>query len=331
MTRALYDPGHGYYARGVDRVGRDGDFFTSVSVGPLFGQLLARHLVATWHRLGSPCHWRILELGAHDGRLAGDILGTLETQEPAAFAGLEYAIVEPLPSLADAQRRHLSHFAGRLRQVSSPEQLEPGPGVLIANEVLDALPFHVIEFDGRGWREIGVGLDSGGHFTWQDLAPAGDLAASLPPRPTGYRSEVRPAFAAFLEPLARLLDPGYMLWIDYGFERDDYYAPERSEGTLRTFSDHRAGDDPLDAPGSRDITAHVDFSALRDAVASLGGRPGPLENQSRFLTSIARPWLLALEGRSDPATLKLLRNFQTLTHPGHLGTRFHVLQAAFRI
>lgn len=329
MARALYHPEHGYYARGLDRVGRSGDFFTSVSAGPLFGRLLARHLAAAWRELGSPPRWRILEVGAHDGRLAEDMLDGLASHEPTACTGLEYAIVEPLPALAAAQRRRLERFATPLRQVAAPEELDPAPGLLVANELLDALPFHLVESDGAGWRELGVGLDESGRFHLRDLGPAGAIAARLPLRPAGYRSEVRPDFARFLAPYARLLAPGRMLWIDYGFERDDYYAPERDQGTLRTFSRHRAGDDPLADPGERDITAHVDFTALHEAVDALGGRVVRFENQARFLTAAARPWLLSLEGRSDPDTRKLLRNFQTLTHPGQLGSRFHVLEAAF--
>ena len=121
-----------------------------------------------------------------------------------------------------------------------------------------------------------------------------------------------------------------MLWIDYGFERDDLYHPARAEGTLRTFHGHRAGGDPLEDPGSRDITAHVDFTALREALESLGAEVTRFENQSRFLTRVARPWLLSLEGRTDPATARLLRNFQTLTHPAQLGGRFYVMEAVLR-
>ena len=120
-----------------------------------------------------------------------------------------------------------------------------------------------------------------------------------------------------------------MLWIDYGFEADDFYAEGRSEGTLQTYQQHRKGGDPFLDPGSMDITAHVDFTALGRAGDSLGGRVVRFENQARFLTELARPLLLSLEGRTDEETVKVVRQFQTLTHPGQLGSRFHVMEIAF--
>jgi SAM-dependent MidA family methyltransferase len=323
MTAALYDPADGYYARPAGQVGRGGDFFTSVSTGPRFGQLLARH-IAAWHReTGSPDRWRIVECGANDGALAADILAAL-----GSSPGLEYAIVEPLPRIAAAQRERLP--AARI--VAAPDELatDPLPSFVLGNEVIDALPFHVIESDGRGWHLRGVTLSPDGRFDWTDLGetPAA-LVAGIPTRPAGYRTEVRDNLPAFLAPLAAGMKGGRMLWLDYGLERDDYYHESRTTGTLRTFSRHRAAEDPLESPGEIDITAHVDFTALASALARAGGTVIRFEPQGRFLTGVARPWLLELEGRTDEATRKDLRAFQTLTHPGHLGAKFHVIEAAF--
>ena len=315
MAAALYDPADGYYARPAGQVGRGGDFYTSVSTGPLFGRLLARHIDA-WHRAaGSPARWRILECGANDGSLAADLIAEL----PAA----EYTIVEPLPLLAAAQRARLPGA----RIVADPAELaaDPLPTFVLGNEVVDALPFHVVESDGLRWHELRVALDEAGRFVWQP-AP---IDCDLPLRPAGYRTELRTGVAGFLAPLAAAMAGGRMLWIDYGFERDDYYHEARTTGTLRTFSRHRAAEDPLDSPGEIDITAHVDFSNLADALRALGGRVLRFEPQGRFLTEVARPWLLSLEGRNDPAARKELLAFQTLTHPGHLGARFHVIEAEF--
>lgn len=320
MAAALYDPEHGYYARGSGQVGREGDFFTSVSAGPLFGELLARHLVSWWKSAGRPASWRILEVGAHDGRLAADILEALPGLDAGAADAANYTIIEPLDRLAAAQRERLGDCAV---VAAEPGGLDPLPGVLIANEVLDALPCHLIESTGEEWLRLGVGED----FTFAPLGPAGDLAKSVPLRPAGYRTEIRSNFEDFIRGFLPMLSPAHMLWIDYGYEREDYYAEGRREGTLRTFSRHQAGDDPLDSPGSRDISAHVDFTALREATEACGGKVVRFENQGRFLTEVAKPWLLSLEGRTDAA--KALRNFQTLTHPGQLGSRFHVFEAAF--
>lgn len=326
MDLALYDPAAGYYARRADQVGRRGDFFTSVTAGPLFGRLLAAHVIPWWEQAGCPNDWKIVELGAHDGTLAEDILTEIRLSHPDAFRGLKYVILEPIESLAIAQRSRLAEFATQLIITDAPESLPPTPGYLIANEVLDALPFRLVESTVNGWHEVGVSVSQGDRFKWHDLGPAQEITAKLPRRPSGYRTEVRPGFADFLQPLVDTVQPGRMLWIDYGFERDDYYAESRTTGTLRTFLNHKAGEDPLDEPGSRDITAHVDFTAVKEAVESLGGSVLRFDNQARFLTESARPWLLDLEGKTDPETMKLLRNFQTLTHPGQMGSRFHMLE-----
>lgn len=323
MAAALYDPADGYYARPAGQVGRSGDFYTSVSTGPLFGRLLARH-IAAWHLdAGSPDRWRIIECGANDGSLAADILAGLGNSP-----GLEYAIVEPLPLLAAAQRERLP----AVRIVASPDELagDPLPSFVLGNEVIDALPFQVIESDGQCWQLQGVTLSAEDRFIWTGLGEAPpSLIARLPLRPAGYRTEVRDQVTAFLAPLAAAMTGGRMLWLDYGFEHDDYYHESRTTGTLRTFSRHRAAEDPLESPGEIDITAHVDFTALSAALVQAGGTVLRFEPQGRFLTGVARPWLLELEGRTDEATRKDLRAFQTLTHPGHLGSKFHVIEAAF--
>ncbi len=322
MTAALYDPAEGYYSRPSGQVGRGGDFFTSVSVGPLFGRLLARH-IAAWHRgCGSPERWRIVEAGANDGSLALDILTGLDE---LGSRGFEYVVAEPLPLIAAALREK----SGRIRVVATTEELagEPLPSFVLGNEVLDALPFRVIESDGTAWQELGVGL-AGDHFAWETLGPADpQLVAALPIRPAGYRTEVRDNYRDFISTMRRGMSHGRMLWIDYGFDRADYYHESRTTGTLRTYSRHRAEEDPLASPGGIDITAHVDFTAVQEAAEALGGELVRYQRQGPFLTEVARPWLLSLEGRTDAA--KDLRAFQTLTHPGQLGAKFQVMEIAF--
>jgi SAM-dependent MidA family methyltransferase len=317
MAAALYDPQDGYYARPAGQVGRGGDFYTSVSVGPLFGRLLARHIKA-WHQeAGCPERWRIIETGANDGSLAADLLAEL-----GEIPGIEYVIIEPLPQLAAAQKVRLPGVIIR----DSADALDPLPSFVFGNEVIDALPFHVIESDGTAWQDLGVALDPAGNFDWHSLGPA---SFDLPVFPAGYRTEFRSGTADFLKPLAVAMSSGRMLWIDYGFAREDYYHESRTTGTLRTFSRHRAAEDPLETPGEIDITAHVDFTTLGEAIAQLGGEVIRFEPQSRFLTHVARPWLLELEGHTDETTRKDLRAFQTLTHPGHLGAKFQVMEADF--
>jgi len=181
------------------------------------------------------------------------------------------------------------------------------------------------------WLERLVALDTDGSFAWKTgeitdrvlldaLAPLGEDF------PDGYRSEVRTSFVSLLDALARSLHHGLMLWADYGFARPDYYHPDRTTGTLRTFANHRAGEDPLENPGLSDITAHVDFTAVAEAALALGGRPVDFRNQGSWLIDTARAWLLELEGHPQPS---FARQFQTLTHPDHLGGRFHILELSW--
>ena len=333
MAEALYHPDLGYYARESRQVGRNGDFFTSVSVGPLFGELLARRFLKEWESLGSPERWRIIECGAHDGTLAADILGAISRLQPTAFAQLEYAIPEPLPRLQAAQRKTLAAYEGKTRFILDASALftDPLPGLVFGNELLDALPFQVIERrDGR-WHECRVATQ-GDSFVWEteqaisDPAFLSALTSLGNDFADGYRTEIRTQLRDFLAPLTRCLTSGLLVWPDYGFARPELYHPGRTQGTLRTFSKHQAAEDPLTQAGEIDITAHADFTAVAEAAISLSAIPVTFKNQGAWLTEVASDWLLTLEGSPDPG---LLRQFQTLTHPAHLGGSFHVLELSW--
>lgn len=333
MELALYEPKLGYYARHTRQIGRRGDFFTSVSTGPLFGKLLARRFLQHWRDIGEPQKWRVIESGAHDGTLALDILTAIHAISPTAAAALEYTIAEPLDSLRAAQNAKLSRFTKNIRQVANALALadERLPGIAFGNEVLDALPFHLVERHESSWLELRVGRDGDASLAWTRHAitnPA--LIAAIAPLgehfTEGHRAEIRNNFADFLQPLSAALDHGLMIWIDYGFAAADLHHPLRHSGTLRTFSHHRAGDDPLANPGERDITAHVDFTAVAQAAMKMGGKAINFHNQGAWLTYLARDWLTGREGHPSAAEI---RQFQTLTHPAHLGGKFHVLEISW--
>lgn len=333
MATALYEPSLGYYARQSCQVGRRGDFFTSVSVGPLFGELLARRFLKEWRESGAPRRWRIIEIGAHDGTLAGDILAAMARLEPSALGKLEYVIPEPLPVLQAAQRETLWEFSNTVKWVCRLDELagEPMPGIVFGNELLDALPFHIVQWAGEGWLECRVALDALGDFCWETNPISNPLLLDFLTRlgtdfPVGYRTEVRIDLADFLGSLTRCLSSGIMIWPDYGFARPEYYHSDRTAGTLRTFSKHRAAENPFVALGEIDITAHVDFTAVAEAALEVGCRPTSFASQGVWLTRLAQDWLLDQEGKPDVSGL---RQFQTLTHPSHLGVTFHVLELAW--
>jgi SAM-dependent MidA family methyltransferase len=325
MSLALYHPEYGYYAKDLHQVGRDGDFFTSVSVGPLFGRILARRFLSWWEENSRPSAWRIIEAGAHDGTLAADILTEISSISPAAFSALEYAIPEPLPRLQAAQQAKLAAWRN-VRFVTSPGDLAavPLPGIAFGNEVLDALPFEIIGRAGGIWHEHLVTQEDGKLLLIKGApyphGPGGDFS-------DGYLTEIRRDYGDFFQPFLHALRYGLLLWFDYGYDHETYYHPARITGTLRTFSKHRAGEDPFHAPGEEDITAHVDFTAAADAAIALGCRINSMKTQSAWLTEAARDLLLSMEGRPDAS---LLRQFQSLTHPGQLGSRFHVLEASWK-
>jgi SAM-dependent MidA family methyltransferase len=327
MALALYHPEHGYYAKGPGRTGRGGDFFTSVSVGPVFGELLAGQFCEVWEQLGRPDTFTVLERGAGDGAFARDVLIWAAEERPDFAAALHYRIDEPLAALESAQRNVLADFPGRVDWGFG----EPVTGVFFANELLDAIPFRRVRWNGSEWRELVVGLDNAGDFVWleeelRDYASLRRLTELGTAFPVGYTTEVAPAVATEVWQAAAALRQGALFFIDYGFPGADYYHPSRTTGTLRCYRGHNAHEDPFDAVGETDITAHVDFTLAARAAVRAGGEILAFPDQSRFLTGAAASALRLMEGKNPGATAtKWLRQFQTLTHPSQLGNRFHVL------
>ena len=327
MGLALYHPEHGYYAQGPGRTGRGGDFYTSVSVGAAFGELMAGQFCEVWEQLGRPSDFRILERGASDGAFARDVLTWAARARADFFQSLTYRIDEPLPALERAQRAALAGFADKVQWGSG----EPVAGVFFANELLDAVPFRRVRWNGSAWRELCVDLDEAGAFSWveqelRDYASRRYLAALKTDFPAGYTTEIAPAVATEVWLAGAALREGVVFFCDYGYERDEYYKPSRTTGTLRCYRGHRAHEDPFDAIGETDITAHVDWTHAVQRAGAAGCEVLALLDQGHFLTGGAEATLRGMEGRApDAAAAKWLRQFQTLTHPGQMGARFQVL------
>ena len=332
MELALYAPGTGYYEAQRDCVGRAGDFITSVSVGSLFGELLAAGF-ANWLEAMSPGGGRrIAEAGAHDGRLAADILGWLQRNRPALFSEIEYVIVEPSPLRQEWQRERLKVFGPRVRWISgfNDSALPPFHGVLFSNELLDAFPVHRLGWDAaeKKWFEWGVMAD-GEAFRWARIPePPGEALVHCPPGlaavlPHGYTVEVCPAAEQWWREAAVFLKGGRLLAIDYGFSDGERFSPARLSGTLRAYRDHQVSDDLLVHAGEQDLTAHVDFAALQKAGGEAGLKTDYFGGQPQFLTGIFSQALKA--GSLTGLDPKQIRQFHALTHPEHLGRAFRVL------
>lgn len=324
MAAALYDGEGGYYASTGQRTGRAGDFFTSVSVGPVFGRILAKEFCEAWERLGRPTPFTLIEAGANDGQLAWDILSWAREERPDFRAALRYQIDEPLESAAARQRETLAEFAG---QVSHDAVESAAHGCYFANELLDAIPFRRVRFRGGVWRELHVGWSDG--FEWVEKEPEdGALRRRLAwlggDFPEGYTTEVAPAVASQVRMAADRLRRGYVYFADYGYAAADYYAPHRGCGTLRCYRAHRAHEDPFEAVGETDLTAHVDFSLAATAAVQAGCEVLGWVDQARFLTAAAAGTLREMEGQGSAGSA-WQRQFQMLTHPAHLGQKFHFL------
>jgi SAM-dependent MidA family methyltransferase len=334
MELALYCPETGYYEKNQDNVGRRGDFITSVSVGKLFGQLLAFQFAEWLQEFQiSDRKFQIIEAGAHDGKLAADILNWLEKFRPELFSGIEYWILEPSQIRQQWQQTTLLEFSPRVRWFADFDDLKLKTqnsklhGVLFSNELLDAFPVRRFGWSAKEkkWFEWGVALD-GEKFVWARLAnsafriPRSELEAVLP---DGYVVEDSPAAENWWREAAGILARGKLLAIDYGFTSGEQFSPARTKGTLRAYCRHRVSDDLLAYPGDQDLTAHVNFSAIQGAGEAAGLNTELFCPQPQFLTRIlARAVKQNLFADLDAGQV---RQFQTLTHPEHLGRAFRVL------
>ena len=322
MELALYAPGLGYYMAGARKLGRDGDFVTAPEISPLYGRTLARQV----GQLAGLGFNEILEIGAGSGALAADLLTELER---LGRAPKRYLILELSPDLRDRSRDTLAARAPRLlERVAWLSRLPPSfTGIVIGNEVLDAMPAHVFQREGGSILELGVASRSG-RFEWaprSPVVPPDALDPSCFPA-DGYRSEIQFVARAFFKSLGATLARGAALFIDYGFPRHEYYHLQRARGTLMCHYRHRAHDDPFFLPGLQDITTHLDFSAIAQA-----GREGGLDllgyaNQAQFLVNCGITEILAETPASDAAAYApLASQAQMLLSPAEMGELFKVI------
>ena len=294
---------HAYYSGAAQKFGPGGDFVTAPELGMLFGRTLAR---------GLPFE-RILELGAGSGKLAETLLEELDC---------EYFILETSAALRERQRERLGDRVTFLDRL--PERFR---GAILANEVADALPVHLVAWTTQGIRERGVRLDSGA-FAWEDRPASGALLeeASKIEVPVPYLSEIGLAARAWMRSLAQSLEEGLILVIDYGFPRREFYHPQRSTGTLMCHYRHRAHADPFAHPGEEDITAHVDFSALAEAAHEAAARVLSYATQAQFLVNCGITEVLERANAENALRYApIAAQAQKLLSPAEMGELFKVL------
>jgi SAM-dependent MidA family methyltransferase len=330
MEQALYHPEHGYYSSGRCAIGRRGDYFTNVSVGPLFGRLLAAQFAEMWEGLGRPVDYVIVEQGAHHGDFARDVLESVRERAPEFFATLAYRIIEPFPVLKERQVEALEPFHEKITWHKSLDELEPFCGVHFSNELLDAMPVHLIRndpSDNDAWQERYLDVSRDEFVFVSSPITDEDLRRRLEKIPShsssSYETEVSLAALDWIEQVAQKLTRGYVLAVDYGYAREKYYAPERSTGTLQCYSAHRAVASPLDEIGRADISAHVEWTSVAERAEECGLIVTGFTDQYHFITGVISN-LLANDFTEDtePRTRRAL---QTLLHPEFLGTAFQFL------
>ncbi len=320
MDLALYHPEQGYYGPGPRRIGRSGDFYTAVSVGPLYGRLLADLARQVRRDLGEPADFVVIEQAAHDGQLAADLL---------AAGDFDLWLVEPNPRYEIVQRERLAGFAGRVHWVARLADLPAVPALFVCNELPDAMPVHLLRWSAGVWRQLCVAADPAGGFRFTEAALDDPRLATEAARlPTdlaeGHTLEVGLAALDWLAELAKAPLHGRIWIADYGLDADERVAPERTAGTLRRYRGHQCDDRVLEELGDCDLTAHVDFSRLREQAAACGLVELSYDLQGRRLGRLAVDWLRSLDG--SPPDASLLRQYQSLTHPAFLGRSFRVLE-----
>lgn len=320
MELALYHPEHGYYGPGPRRIGRSGDFYTAVSVGPLYGRLLADLARKVAEEQGNPPGFAVIEQAAHDGQLAEDILSATD---------LPYWIVEPNPRYEAVQRQRLAPFEGQVTWVSSLAALPEIRALFVCNELPDAMPVHLVRWDGGQWQELFVKRDGEGLGFAAGPASTPELEAEWARLPQGlelgYTTEISLAALRWVEELARSPFRGAVYMADYGMDDHELYSPERKQGTLRRYLRHQTDDRVLEDLGESDLTTHVNFSRMIETAAACGLKRRDYELQGRFLGRLGLPVLAGLEGRVDGGTRALLRQYHSLTHPAFMGRSFRVL------
>lgn len=333
MEMALYQPGLGYYSAGATKFGPGGDFITAPEISPLFAQCLASPCQRVLQGLGGG---DILEFGAGSGRLAQELLLELERRDALPQ---RYLILEPSADLRARQRNNLHQSAPHL--MDRVHWLDALPqagftGLILANEVLDAMPVHRFHKEQGSLYEIQVGWN-GTEFCWIADVPAAELVSAVERIETGldaslpspYISEVNLLLEPWVASLAERLRQGIILLIDYGYPRRAYYHPERRMGTLMCHYRQRAHPDPLILVGLQDITAFVDFTAVAEAGAAHGLSVAGFTTQAHFLIAAGLGQHLSeIRARAPGQYLKYAQQAKTLTLPGEMGERFKAMALA---
>lgn len=337
MELCLYHPQHGYYNTARAKLGRHGDFYTTAHLGPLLARLLARHFQQLWRELGEPDRFDLVELGPGDGWFAAELWPWIEKRFPKFHTRFHYTAVEQSPAQRRRIEEKLAPFADRCRILPSlptpPHKADRFTGCVFANEFFDALPVHILVGRPSGWMERYVCLH-GNALSWCEAelssAELGRVAARhLGTSPAdGVIGEVCLAVHGWMETICNSVDRGELLVIDYGYEAEQWQAGRLAAGSALGYREHRVVEDLLAAPGEQDLTAHVNFTHLKEAARQCGLELAHQSTQQRFLLALGEPDFgdVFADCATDRERQQRAQQLKTLILPQAMGTTFVALQ-----
>ncbi|BAU67029.1 hypothetical protein STA3757_44370 [Stanieria sp. NIES-3757] len=340
MDVVLYHPQYGYYSSGVVEIGSKGDFFTASSLGKDFGELLAIQFVEMWKKIGYPASFFLVEVGAGNGNLALDILSYLQNNEQDFFQALEYIIIEESPALKKQQQELLQEFKLKIKWRSLKNIPDHSlVGCVFSNELIDAFPVHQVIINQGKLQEVYLtNLENQITEVYGELSTPKLLEyfhlvkLNFPSQdyPKGYRTEVNLAALDWLQTVANKLQQGYLLTIDYGYPAHKYYHPQREQGTLQCYYQHRRHNNPYLNLGYQDLTTHVDFTALELEGNKLGLTKIGFTQQGMFLMALGLGDRLSNLANGNYSALEVIQcrdALHQLINPSGLGGFGVLLQA----
>ena len=289
MSMALYDADLGYYNTVSGKIGRKGDFYTSPYLHPVFGSMIGRQITEMWDIMGRPDNFSIVEMGGGAGYVCKDMLSSLRDTD--FYAALQYVIVEQSPAMRDSQRKLLGEFSGKVKWSDALSECGNITGCILSNELLDAFPFHLVRMEDT-LKEVYIDFDVQENRLVErtgDLSSNGlaDYFSEFSIRiRKGHTTEVNLAIREWLQEINKALMRGFILTIDYGYPSWDYYSEDRNRGTLMCYRKHELSENPYENIGEQDITAHVDFSAVKKWGEELGIKTAGFCGQGVFMVSL---------------------------------------------
>jgi SAM-dependent MidA family methyltransferase len=319
MKMALYEPELGYYTSQKTRIGREGDFYTSSHLHPVYGAMIGKQIEEMWEIMKRPSDFHVIEMGAGAGYLCKDMLDYVKSKK--MFDSLNYIIVEFNPVMIENQKNLLSDFSHKVKWVSSLKKLNSIKGCILSNELLDSFPVHLIEMEDE-IKEVFVSV-KGEELIEIKEKPSDEISNYLKEFSIelikGYRTEINLKIKEWLKEINTVLKEGFIFTIDYGYPARDYYSEDRNRGTLLCYHRHQVNEDPYQNIGEQDITAHVNFSSVKKWGEELGLKTLGFCPQGTFLIALGIDEIINELYKDSPDYLFEVAKIKRLIFPGTMG------------